>query len=462
MSLRVRLTFLYTTLLGVVLLLFSLLIFGLVSIILINQIDSTLRQSAENLIPLLRVNEENQFDPRSLTSVELNENLIIQLFNADNQLQVARPYGWVEPLDPQSLAARTPGYRSSTSDGVPVRVLTIPLKTVRGPAGVLQLGISLSLVIALQNDLVTIVIITSLGAMLITAVATWLITARALRPLSTVTRVATQITRADDLSRRIPITEPVDEEFRNLINAFNQTLERLESLFNFQRRFIADVSHELRTPLTVIKGNAGLMRKLGEADQEALESIESEVDRLTRLVGDLLLLAQAEQGELPLDPQKMSLDTLLVEVQHQLATLAGDKVRISLEHLEQIEMTGDRDRLKQVILNLMANAVQYSTPGGEVVLALHLINQQARLTIRDNGPGIPAEDLPHIFERFYRGEKSRTRSKQSGFGLGLSIAYWIVRAHGGHIEVSSQEGKGSTFTVWLPLKPVNNKENSLE
>ncbi len=461
MSLRVRLTFLYTTLLGVVLLLFSLLIFGLISFILLNQIDNTLNQSAENLIPLLRVNEDNQFDPRSLTSLELNENLVIQLYNSDNQLQVARPYGWVEPLDPQSLAARTPGYRSTTSDSVPVRVLTIPLKTVRGPAGALQLGISLSLLIAVQNDLVTIVIITSLGAMLVTAVATWLITGRALRPLSTVTRVATQITRADDLSRRIPLTEPADEEFRNLINSFNETLERLETLFTFQRRFIADVSHEQRTPLTVIKGNAGLMRKLGEADEESLAGIESEVDRLTRLVGDLLLLAQAEQGQLPLDPQKMSLDTLLVEVQHQLGTLAGDRVRIVLEHLEQIEMTGDRDRLKQVILNLAANAVQYSPQGGEVRLSLHLINQQARLTIRDTGPGIPSEDLPHIFERFYRGEKSRTRGKQSGFGLGLSIAYWIVRAHGGHIEVSSQEGKGSTFVVWLPLKPPEAKENSL-
>mgnify|MGYP001377342541 FL=1 len=461
MSLRVRLTFLYTTLLGVVLLLFSLLIFGLVSFILLNQIDNTLNQSAENLIPLLRVNEDNQFDPRSLTSLELNENLVIQLYNSDNQLQVARPYGWVEPLDPQSLAARTPGYRSTTSDSVPVRVLTIPLKTARGSAGALQLGISLSLLFAVQNDLVTIVIITSLGAMLITAVATWLITGRALRPLSTVTRVATQITRADDLSRRIPLTEPLDDEFRNLINSFNATLERLETLFTFQRRFIADVSHELRTPLTVIKGNAALMRKLGEADEESLAGIESEVDRLTRLVGDLLLLAQAEQGQLPLDPQKMSLDTLLVEVQHQLGTLAGDKVRVVLEHLEQVEMSGDRDRLKQVILNLAANAVQYSPQGGEVRLSLHLINQQARLTIRDTGPGIPSDDLPHIFERFYRGEKSRTRGKQSGFGLGLSIAYWIVRAHGGHIEVSSQEGKGSTFVVWLPLLPPENKENSL-
>jgi two-component system OmpR family sensor kinase len=453
MSLRIRLTFLYTTLLGVVLLLFSLLIFGLVSYILINEVDTNLNQAANNTLPLLRVNSNNQFDPRSLSTLELNENLIIQVFNNKNVLQITRPYGWLEPLDKVSLLSRQAGYSSSTSDNTPMRVLTIPLKTIRGPAGTLQIGGSLSLLISIQGDLVVIVIGTSLAAMLITAIATWIITSRAIAPLSTVTRVATQITRADDLSRRIPISDTADEEFSNLITAFNQTLERLESLFNTQKRFLADVSHELRTPLTVIKGNVALVRKIGEADEESLTSIDEEVDRLTRMVGDILLLAQAEQGQLPLDYQKVELDTVLLEVFQQMRVISGEKVKLSIEDIEQIQIIGDRDRLKQVILNLLGNAVQYTPPQGEVTLSLNNINQQARLVVRNSGPGISLEDIPHIFERFYRGEKSRTRGKGTGFGLGLSIAYWIVRAHGGHIDVSSSEGKGTTFTVWLPFTP---------
>jgi signal transduction histidine kinase len=124
---------------------------------------------------------------------------------------------------------------------------------------------------------------------------------------------------------------------------------------------------------------------------------------------------------------------------------------MKLVEIDQVQIMGDRDRIKQVILNLLANAVQYTQQGGIVTIILRKVENQAQLIVKDNGPGIPQEDLPHIFERFYRGEKSRRRSKGTGFGLGLSIAYWIVRSHGGTIEVTSKEGQGTTFTVWLPL-----------
>lgn len=215
--------------------------------------------------------------------------------------------------------------------------------------------------------------------------------------------------------------------------------------------FLADVSHELRTPLTVIKGNVGLVRKFG-VDEESLSSIEAEVDRLTRMVGDLLLLAQAEAGSVPFDKVVVELDTILFEVFQQMRVLAGERVRLQLVDIDQIQVLGDRDRLKQVLLNLMANAIQYTPAGGLVQLALARVENQARISVSDTGPGIPPEDLPHIFERFYRGEKSRTRNKSGGFGLGLSIAYWIVRSHGGSIQVESQEGKGTTFHVLMPIQ----------
>jgi signal transduction histidine kinase len=267
-----------------------------------------------------------------------------------------------------------------------------------------------------------------------------------------VTEVATQITRADDLSRRIPYDGPPGDEIGQLISAFNRTLGRLETLFDTQRRFLADVGHELRTPLTVIKGNTSLMRRMSCGDEESLSGIESEVDRLTRLVGDLLLLSQAESGKIPMARQVVELDTLLLEAMGQMSVLSRDRLTLRLGDIDQVLVCGDRDRLKQVLVNLIGNAINYTPQGGSVVVGLGKAQNQARLTITDNGPGIPPEDLPHIFERFYRGDKSRTRDRDGkGFGLGLSIAYWIVRNHNGRIDVDSKLGSGTTFCVWLPL-----------
>jgi signal transduction histidine kinase len=279
-----------------------------------------------------------------------------------------------------------------------------------------------------------------------------LLTGQVLGPLEKVTAAASSITNADDLSRRIPNPEHSENEIGILIEAFNQTLNRLEQLFSTQKRFMADVSHELRTPLTVIKGNVSLLRKMKTPDEESLQTIEGEVDRLTRMVGDLLLLAQAESGKLPLNLSRVELDSVLLEVFQQVKVLAGDKINLKITDMEPVEVMADRDRIKQVYLNLLANAVKYTPSGGSVMVSIRRIQERIETTITDTGPGIPARDLPHIFERFYRGDKARTRSADgSSFGLGLSIAFWIVKNHGGAIEVQSNEGAGTTFMVWLPV-----------
>jgi signal transduction histidine kinase len=155
----------------------------------------------------------------------------------------------------------------------------------------------------------------------------------------------------------------------------------------------------------------------------------------------------------------VELDTLLLEVLNQMQVLAHERMRLNLGSIDQVLVCGDRDRLKQVMVNLVGNAINYTPKSGEIIMALGKVGDKAQLTVTDNGPGIPADDLPHIFERFYRGEKSRTRQRDGkGFGLGLSIAYWIVRNHGGRIEVNSTLGKGTTFCVWLPLAVDNCKE----
>lgn len=450
MSLRLRLTLLYSALLGVVLLFFGTLIYGLVSLTLLRQIDNTLLDASNELISSLRVNLNGQYDLTRMTSVAEGETFIFQVWDDYGNLQIAKPASWQEAIDSVDLGKNEIVYSSTFIRNVHLRVISIPLRSILGSEGTLQVGMNLTLMDFTRSTLSLILIILTFITILLTAGATWLVTGRALAPLATMTHVATQITRADDLSRRIPITDNRNDEVGQLILAFNETLERLENLFTMQRRFLADVSHELRTPLTVIKGNVGLMRHVG-ADAESLEGIDAEVDRLTRLVGDLLLLAQAESGRVPFDMAPVELDTVLLEVFQQVRVLAGDKLHISLEEIDQILVNGDRDRLKQMLLNLVGNAVQYTPAGGQVTLRLRKDGQRAHFSVTDTGPGIPAEDLPHIFERFYRGEKSRTRSKGSGFGLGLSIAYWIVRNHNGVVEVDSQEGKGTTFNVWLPI-----------
>lgn len=457
MTLRKRLTLLYTSILVGVLLVFGTLVYILLTIAVLDQVDSRLSVESQQIIGHLQVTAAGQFDPRSIADYQPTENLLIQVWDADGNLQVTRPAGLLKPLDENGLAIGQSFYSNKIVSGSRVRVLSVPLKTNRGPAGTLQVGLSLALLDILQRSLITILIILALILMLVVGWSTWLVTGQALAPLKTVTDVATRITEADDLSRRMPMTSTADDEVGILIRAFNDTLERLENLFNTQRRFTADVSHELRTPLTVIKGEVGLMRLTGSIDEESIANIELEVDRLTRLVGDLLLLSQVESGRLQLDMTEVELDTVLLEVFQQARTLAGDKLTVELAEIDQVQITGDRDRLKQLMLNLASNAVQYTPAGKTVTMGLRRSQNEVEVYVRDTGPGIAEQDLPHIFDRFYRAEKSRTRSSTSGFGLGLSIADWIVKQHNGRIDVESQQGKGTTFTVRLPLTQPEQK-----
>jgi two-component system, OmpR family, sensor kinase len=458
MSLRIRLTLLYITLVGGILTIFGIAVYGSVSITLLNQVDETLERTALEIIENTSANDLGDLSIVRLPALDLPTDLYVQVWGKDNELKASSPNIrlFTSPLDPGSLESTAPIYRNELIANVPLRVLTVPLMVGERSLGVLQVGSIISVIEATQRTLLSVLIIGTVIAISVAGLAGWFTTNRALSPLEDVTHTALQITRADDLSHRIPYHGSPNDEVGQLINAFNQTLSRLESLFHTQRRFMADVGHELRTPLTVIKGNVGLMRRIGETDEESLAGIENEVDRLTRLVGDLLLLAQAESGKLPLDKRLVELDTLLLEVMQQVRVLARDRLQMKLGEIDQILVCGDKDRLKQVMVNLIGNAISYTPVGGEVVVGVGKSGSLARLTISDTGPGIPAEDLPHIFERFYRAEKSRTRSRDGkGFGLGLSIAYWIVNNHGGKIEVNSKVGEGTTFCVWLPLAEGN-------
>jgi two-component system OmpR family sensor kinase len=452
-SLRLRLTLLYSTLIGGILLLFGSAVYILISITLLDEVDNTLATTVQDIIKVTQVDSSGAVSAINLPSLELTANTYVQVWGKDGKLKSSSPgiSDMRVSLDPAGLQSKYPIYRENTVQGIRLRVLSAPLQLGKHQIAVVQVASSLTVLDSARANLLNILLISAILAVAMAGAGSWLVLGRALAPLDVVTETAQAINRADDLSRRIPYKGPETDEIGRLIASFNQTLERLETLFTSQQRLLADVSHELRTPLTVIKGNVDLMRRMKKLDEESLISIDQEAGRLTRLVGGLLLLAQAESGRLSLNMKPVELDTLILEVFHEMRILAGGKVAIKVADIDEVQVQGDRDRLKQVLLNLVANAIQYTPPGGEVIMSLARIGEQARIIVRDTGPGIPAEDLPFIFERFYRAEKSRTRSRGSGFGLGLSIAQWIVENHDGTIKVDSKEGQGTTFAIWLPI-----------
>jgi two-component system, OmpR family, sensor kinase len=332
-----------------------------------------------------------------------------------------------------------------------VLMLVRPLIADHNIVGLLQVAVSLREV----EQTLRLLMISLAAAGLIVLIAgvrggAWL-AAHALSPVGEIAHTARQIVRAEDLAQRVPAA-PADDELGQLSATVNEMLERLQELFNAQRRFVADVSHELRTPLTAMRGNLEILRRGAARDpaalDESLAAMEREANRLVRLVGDLLLLAQAEAG-LGIRHEPVALDELVLEVVRELRPLA-DGVALLPEIAEQVEAQGDRDRLKQALLNVVVNALQYTPSGGSVRVALDRVDGQAELRVSDTGEGIPAEDLPRLFDRFYRADRARSRGT-GGAGLGLAIVKWIAEAHSGSVTARSAPGQGSTFILKLPL-----------
>ena len=297
------------------------------------------------------------------------------------------------------------------------------------------MGIALLLIVVVFVTLATVSVAIMIG--------------RALSPVKKVTATAQSIASSSDLSRRVNYRGSKDE-IGQLATTFDQMIEQLDRLLQSQRIFVADASHELRGPLTVIRGNLDLLkRNLSEEDRsESIRVLEAEMTRMTRVVNDLLVLAEVESGQLDRE-QMVSLKELLLDAHERALQLAGER-QVVVGRQEDLWVKGDAHRLDQLIGNLVGNAIKYTPEGGTVTLSLYQDGDWARLDVADTGMGIPAEHLPHIFERFYRVDKARSR-RSGGSGLGLAIVKGIAEQHGGKISVTSEPGKGTTFSVWLRL-----------
>jgi heavy metal sensor kinase len=303
--------------------------------------------------------------------------------------------------------------------------------------------------VALSWSLVLLILLTVLGG--------YFVAQRALRPVDTIIRAAERIS-SRNLSERLPVPDTRDE-LERLSTALNNMIRRLEESFQHTQRFLADASHELRTPLTILQAELeatlariGNNRELRDVAASALEELE----RLRNIVESLFALSRLDAGEAMNRSELFDLGELVASTADQMSLLALDKrLSITCHPSEPLMVQGDRSRLKQVAVNLLDNAIKYTPEGGAIHVRTATRNGTAVLEVSDNGIGIPPDALPHVFERFYRVDKARSR-QLGGAGLGLSIVKSICTAHSGRVEVESKEGEGSSFRVELPLaKPAS-------
>jgi two-component system, OmpR family, sensor kinase len=283
-----------------------------------------------------------------------------------------------------------------------------------------------------------------LAMLLVGSVLAWLLADRVLRPVKAVTDTARSIS-GGDLSRRIP--ESGHDEIGVLAETFNDMLTRLEAVFERQQRFVDDAGHELRTPITIVRGHLELLEDDPDQRRETLALVMDELDRMGRIVNDLLTLAKWEQPDF-LAPAEVEVGALMDDVLAKASALGRRDWKLDAQ--ADAAIVADRQRLTQALMQLAQNAVQHTDDGDEIGLGAHVSEQEVRLWVRDTGPGIPFDEQAHVFDRFYRaGEPRRTE----GAGLGLSIVLAIARAHAGRLDLSSVPGSGATFTIVLPTRP---------
>lgn len=476
MSIRFRLTLLYTAILGVTLVAFALFVYALLTHNLVLQIDHELTEVAGATARVPRilggagtansgVDQEREAIGRilasrngTLPSTYPAPDIYVQYVDGNGSV-VARS----STLANADLTLPVSGGRLARRSLSTVRVSNQNLRLLReplpgGPAGggTLELGRSLSDVEATQDHLRVVLALGVVGALILAGAAGLGLATLALQPIDRLTQAAHEIGEAQDFSRRVAYAGPRDEVGR-LAGTFNEMLSRLQASYariqralEAQRRFVADASHELRTPLTTIRGNVELLELEDGSEsaerREALHDIASEAERMSRLVADLLALARADAG-LHIQRAPIDMRPLVEEVCRQVRRTSGD-IRVVVGTIPDATVLGSADHLRQLLLILLDNARKFSPPGGTIFVGGALSRGWLRLSVRDEGPGIPEEDQERIFERFHRQDLSR---HGEGAGLGLAIARWITAEHDGRLTVQSATGEGSTFTLAVPL-----------
>ena len=487
-SVRFRLTYWAVILLGLVLLAFSAFVYTTQASTLrtnsILQLDSRIRQiSGFYRLALLNYYANGTIQ---LPNGILQNNLLVQdnetLALIDSQGQQIQKIGNISDAEVKSLVQSfvsnnigqvTNIYFQMAIQGAskgPAQIYLFVATPIGFPGsdnaqGLLLFGMPFDPHGELKTLLLTL-IIASGSILLGTMLGGYWLAGRVMHPVHTITRTAQQISETD-LNKRLNLK--TKDELGELANTFDRMLDRLQAAFDRQRQFTADASHELRTPLTIVnlEASRALERRRSTDDYvQSLSIIKSENEYMASLVNDLLTLARMDAGQSQLRTEELDLSDVTLDVVERLATIAHDKgVQLSTGELPEIEMVGDRQFLGQMITNLVENAIKYTDGSDKRVFIETGIHANGKgqlgwVKVEDNGPGIPPEALPHLFDRFFRVDEVRSQNqpaveggddRPTGSGLGLSIVQWIARAHGGEVTVTSDIGKGTTFTVSLPI-----------
>jgi heavy metal sensor kinase len=357
-------------------------------------------------------------------------------------------------------------------ENTPLRIITFPVLENNHAAKIIQIASSLEGVEDALNTLFIILIITVPLVLMVASLGGQFLAHKALKPVDDITNTARMIT-SQNLNQRI-VPPKVKDEISRLIETFNGMISRLDQSFRQMKQFSSDASHELKTPLTILKGEVEVMLRKERTQQEYQQTLKSnleEINRMSQIVEDLLLLSKADTGQIKLNKGDINLMEILTEVVAQMDMLARSK-RLHLStsnHHRDVHIFGDALRIRELFMNLIENAIKYTEEGGSIHISLQkeypppVRNQSdrvqkererfAKITVSDTGIGISREDQEKIFNRFFRVDKARSR-EQGGSGLGLSICKWIVEAHQGEIKVESELGKGTSFTVKFPSLPL--------
>lgn len=464
MSIRLRLTLWYTGVLALILVVFSLAVYLVLSVRLRAELDHLLDLKAKELRQSVGLGlGEGQDLARALESgaVELpamevftSPGVYLQLLDLEGEV-VARSVNLGSadlPGSPERVERVGRGlatFETVDEGGTRLRLLSRPLYSRGQLLGTIQVATSLGATDRALLQVRLLLIMGSAAGLAAAAAGGVFLARRALNPIDRMTRTAQALARSGDLGQRIARVERVDELGR-LASTLNGMLERIEDLFQTQARFVANASHELRTPLTVLRGNVDLLQRGAIVDPEirdkALANIGEEAKRMSRLVSDLLLLARAEAG-LEIEKEPVALAPLLTEACAEARLLAdGREIELRVDSVSPI--LGDALRLRQVLLNLLDNAIRATPPDGRVRLGCSANERAVTITVADTGRGIGAEHLAHVFEPFYR--VANGDEDYEGSGLGLTICREIAEAHGGRIHLDSTPGRGTTAVLVLP------------
>jgi heavy metal sensor kinase len=447
-SIRFRLTLWYVIVIVALLACFGVAAYIMLSYQLHRNLDESLRSKA------VEVEAGLKFDAGQLTILGQPSELVL-VYDANGallrRLGPNVDFAQVDRFVQLALLGQPQFFSETTPEGLEVRFYASPFTVPPDARVAIVVGRPPVEIESVLSTVKSIFSLSAFFAVVLAALGGSVLTNRAFYPVMRMTGAAEDIGEAN-LAGRIEVHS--EDELGRLASTLNRMMGRIEMAFNRQRQFAADASHELRTPLSVIQAESTLAlgkERSAEEYRKSLEVVSQEVDYMTTMLGNLLLMARSEAGKEPFHFEKVNLKELFIELSPAVEARAKDKgLEFDIGSLEDLTVDGDRVKLRQLFTNILDNAVRYTPAGGSVTASFDKKEEFAVVNITDTGIGIAEEQLPFIFERFYRVDKARSRA-EGGAGLGLGIAKHIAESHGGRIEVISRVGKGSTFSVFLPL-----------